>query len=87
MSYQLARNIAAETSTSLAVIECCCSDEWLWSQRIDGRKTIQLPAHHQTNWEAFKSLLAQVGVFKEQVGTHMFQIPAAEFVIVSILSD
>jgi predicted kinase len=59
ISYQRARNIAAETSTSLAVIECRCSDEWLWRQRIDGRKTIQLPAHHQTNWEAFKSLLPE----------------------------
>jgi predicted kinase len=57
ISYQRARNIARETSTSLAVIECRCSDERLWSQRIDGRKTIQLPAHHQTNWEAFKSIL------------------------------
>jgi hypothetical protein len=59
ISYQRARNIVAETSTSLAVIECRCSDEWFWSQRIDGRKTIQLPAHHQTNWEAFKSLLPE----------------------------
>lgn len=58
-SYQRARDVAAETSTSLAVIECCCSDEWLWSQHIDGRETIQLPAHHQTNWEAFKSLLPE----------------------------
>ena len=57
ISYQRARNIAAETSTSLAVIECWCSDEWLWSQRIDGRKTIQLPAHHQTSWDTFKRLL------------------------------
>lgn len=56
ISYQRARNIVVETSTSLAVIECRCSDEWLWSQRIDGRKTIQLPAHHQTDWDAFRRI-------------------------------
>ena len=56
-SYQHARDIAAESSASLTVIECRCPDEWLWSQRIDGRKTFQLTAHHQTDWEAFKRLL------------------------------
>ena len=57
LSYQSARKIAAESSATLAVIECRCSDEYLWSQRIDGRKTFQFPAHHQTDWDAFKRLL------------------------------
>lgn len=56
-SYQRARNIAAETSASLAVIECRCSDEWLWSQRIDSRKVFSLPEYHQTDWNAFKRIL------------------------------
>lgn len=56
MSYQRARKITKESSTSLAVIECRCSDEWLWSQRINGRKSLQLPEHHQTDWDAFKRI-------------------------------
>jgi predicted kinase len=55
-AYQHARDIAAESSTSLAVVECQCSDEWLWSQRINARKTLQLSAHHQTDWDAFLRL-------------------------------
>src|SRR5215831_1073115 len=39
-SYQRARNFAAETSASLAIVECRCSDEWIWSQRIDSRKVL-----------------------------------------------
>jgi predicted kinase len=57
ISYQSARKIVTETSASLAVIECRCSDELLWNQRIDVRKALQLPRHHQTDWDAFKSIL------------------------------
>ncbi len=57
MSYERVQNIAAESFASLAVIECRCSDEWLWSQRINARKDFQLPAHHQTDWDKFKRLL------------------------------
>jgi predicted kinase len=57
ISYQSARKMVTETSASLAVIECRCSDERLWNQRIDVRKALQLPRHHQTDWDAFKSIL------------------------------
>jgi predicted kinase len=60
MSYQRARNIAAEASASLAIVECRCSDEWIWGQRIDGRKALGLPKHHQTDWNAFKRLLPEI---------------------------
>jgi predicted kinase len=57
MSYQRARNIAAEASASLMIVECRCFDERMWSQRIDGRKDLGLPEHHQADWDAFKRLL------------------------------
>jgi predicted kinase len=57
MSYQQARNIAAEASASLAIVECRCSDEWIWSKRIDSRKVLGLPGHHQTDWKSFTRLL------------------------------
>src|SRR5438874_11561663 len=40
MSYQRARNVVADASASLAIVECRCSDGWIWSQRIDGRKVL-----------------------------------------------
>ncbi len=51
ISYERVEGIVAETHACLAVLECFCSDESLWRQRITGRKALQLPAHHQTNWE------------------------------------
>jgi predicted kinase len=57
ISYQRARNIAAEAHASLATVECRCSDQLIWSQRIDGRKVLGLPDHHQTDWQSFKRLL------------------------------
>ena len=56
MSYQRARDVVVETFSSLAVIECRCTDEWLWSQRINERKSLQLPEHHQTDWDAFSRI-------------------------------
>ncbi|HZO72053.1 MAG TPA: ATP-binding protein [Ktedonobacteraceae bacterium] len=53
VSYERAKCTAAETHASLVIVECICSDESLWQQRIDGRKTLQLPAHHQTDWHAY----------------------------------
>jgi predicted kinase len=59
ISYERAQGIARETHASLAVLECVCSDESLWKQRINGRKAFQLPAHHQTDWDAFQIFLRQ----------------------------
>lgn len=60
ISYKRAKSAATETLASLAIVECICSDESLWQQRINGRKTRQLPAHHQTDWDGYQRLLRQV---------------------------
>jgi predicted kinase len=59
ISYERAQFAAKEALASLAIVECLCSDESLWQQRINGRKTLQLPAHHQTDWDAYQLLLRQ----------------------------
>ena len=55
-AYEHALAIASETHASLAVIECRCSDEEQWKQRMDARKELQLPSHHQTDWDAFQQM-------------------------------
>jgi predicted kinase len=52
--YEEAEQIAASTGSRLAVIECVCSNEQRWQDRIDKRAALSLPAHHQTNWYAFQ---------------------------------
>jgi predicted kinase len=59
ISYERAQGIATETQASLAILECVCSDESLWKQRISSRKTLQLPAHHQTDWNTLQIFLRQ----------------------------
>lgn len=59
ISYEHAQAIATETHATLGIIECYCSDEALWSQRINGRKALRLPAHHQTDWETLQAFLRQ----------------------------
>ena len=53
-SYEKVQLIAADTHTALVIIECLCSDEQEWSRRINGRKHLQLPTHHQTDWDTFQ---------------------------------
>ena len=55
IAYEHAQTIATESNASLVVIECVCSDEVLWRQRINARKSLALPAHHQTDWGKFQS--------------------------------
>lgn len=54
-SYEKAQMIAVETHASLVIVECICSDEVEWSQRINGRKQLQLPAHHQVDWDTLQT--------------------------------
>lgn len=54
ISYQRVQQVATETHASLVVLTCMCSDEETWKQRINSRKILQLPAHHQSDWEAFE---------------------------------
>lgn len=60
ITYNKARLIAAETHASLVIVECICSDEQEWSHRINGRKQLQLPAHHQVDWDAFRQVRAEM---------------------------
>ena len=60
MSYENARRVAAETHASLVIVECICSDEQAWSQRINWRKQLQLPAHHLIDWDIFQTSRAKV---------------------------
>lgn len=53
MAYRKAQVIATETEATLAVVECRCSDEQIWRQRINARKELHLTAHHQTDWDTF----------------------------------
>ena len=61
MSYEKARSIAAETHATLVIIECICSDEQLWSQRINARKQLQLPKHHMTDWDKLQANRSEIG--------------------------
>jgi predicted kinase len=70
ISYERAQRIATETHASLAVLECVCSDESLWQQRINSRKTLQLPVHHQTDWDAFQVFLRQPSIQEHYSITH-----------------
>ncbi len=60
MSYHKAQSVAVETHASLIIVECICSDEQEWSQRINGRKQLQLPAHHLTDWDTLQISRAKV---------------------------
>jgi len=56
VGYQHARAVAAGCGARLAVLECRCPDDAEWQRRIDGRKTLGLPSHHQADWAAFRAM-------------------------------
>jgi predicted kinase len=58
ISHAAATAIAQEAGATLAVIRCFCSDESEWARRIEARKKLDLPAHHQTDWQRFQSVRA-----------------------------
>lgn len=60
ISYEKVQSIAAETHAALVIVECRCSDEQEWSRRINGRKQLHLPAHHQTDWDTLQISRAEV---------------------------
>ncbi|GAC1354535.1 MAG: ATP-binding protein [Ktedonobacteraceae bacterium] len=59
MTYQRTQQIATETRASLVIVECFCSDELLWSQRVNARKQYGLPIHHMTDWERVQAYRCQ----------------------------
>lgn len=79
VSYERAKRTAAEACAALVVVECICSDESLWQQRINDRKTLQLPAHHQTDWNAYQLLLHQ-----SQFQEHQYPITHPHMVVDTI---
>jgi predicted kinase len=52
--YNRAAEIALEAHARFAIIECTCADEMTWRERIEGRKALALPVHHQTDWTTFR---------------------------------
>ena len=79
ISYERAKEIATQTHACLAVVECSCSDESVWRQRITTRKTLQLPTHHQTDWDAYQVLLRQ-----SQFQEHLYPITHPHLVVDTI---
>ena len=61
ITYEYAQKMAEETYAQLVVVECFCSDELLWSQRINARKTYGLPFHHMIDWETLQAYLREQG--------------------------
>ncbi len=57
--YLQAREITAACHAGLAVLECRCADDVEWQRRIDGRKALALPAHHQVDWASFQVTRAE----------------------------
>lgn len=54
IGYDHAVHLAHEMGATLAVVECQCPDEAIWRERINARKALRLPAHHQTDWDAMQ---------------------------------
>lgn len=54
--YEQARRIADEAGATLAVVECVCPDDAVWRERIESRKRLGLPAHHQADWRTFRTM-------------------------------
>ena len=59
ITYERAQSITQETHAHLAIVECFCSDEHLWSQRVNARKSYNLPSHHMIDWEAIQAYRRQ----------------------------
>jgi predicted kinase len=49
-----AAQVAAATGARLAVVACRCPDEAVWRDRINARKDLGLPGHHQTDWDTMR---------------------------------
>lgn len=56
IGYRAARRVADETGATLVVVECRCSDELIWRDRVDARAAGGLRPHRATPWH----LLTQI---------------------------
>lgn len=50
ITYERARERAAEVGASLIVLECYCGNEDEWRERVEGRKDEDLPEHRTTSF-------------------------------------
>lgn len=62
VTYERAKGIALAAHAQLVIVECFCSDEQVWSQRINARRKRGLPAHHMTEWERVQAYRRQYTV-------------------------
>ena len=79
-SYRRAVSMAAECGARVAVIECVCSDQTVWRQRIEARRGMQLPAHHATDW-------TRVDDFFARTSTDAYTVDVAHLVVDTAGSD
>lgn len=79
ISYERAQKIAQETQASLVIVECNCPDESVLRRCINDRKLLQLPTHHQTDWDAYQVLLRQ-----SQFQAHQYPITHPHLVVDTI---
>ncbi len=56
-AYDRAQAAASAAGALLLVVECRCSDAGVWRQRIEQRRELDLPAHHQTSWAGLREYL------------------------------
>ena len=59
IGYEHAASIAQETGATLALVECRCPNDAVWRDRINLRKSLNLPAHHQTDWDKMQRHASQ----------------------------
>ncbi len=56
-TYERAQSIAAEVGSSIAIIDCVCSNKQVWQHRINARQLLNLSPHRQVTWDSFQSYL------------------------------
>ncbi len=56
-AYDHAQDVASAAGAMLLVVECHCGDAGVWQQRIEQRRELGLPAHHQTSWAGLQEYL------------------------------
>jgi len=69
-TYERLQQLAKQTDARLLVLECLCSDQEIWSQRVNARKAYGLPAHHMTDWERVQAYRHQYLVEANYTITH-----------------
>lgn len=87
-----AAQVADQTRATLVIVECQCHDEAVWRARINGRKTMNLSAHHQTDWEMMQAHrhTREASTRSSDPGTHrrivVNTLPPAETVCAQVLA-